>query len=42
MADSSKGGIENSLDCYQFLSYVFEGMADREGRREGTATDTVQ
>ena len=29
MADASKGGIENSPGSYQFLSHVFEGMADR-------------
>ena len=42
MADASKGAIENSLDCYRFLSHVFSSMADREERREGTASVTVQ
>ena len=42
MAAGSEGAIENSLDCYRFLSHVFVTMADREGRREGTASVTVQ
>ena len=42
MADASKEAIENSLDCYRFLSHVFSSMADREERREGTASVTVQ
>ena len=42
MAAASKGAMENSLDCYRFLAHVFLAMSDREGRREGTASVTVQ
>ena len=37
MAVASKGAIENSLDCYRFMSHVFLALADREGRREGNS-----
>ena len=42
MAAASKGAMGNSLDCYQFLSHAFLAMAEREARREGTASVTVQ
>ena len=42
MAAASKGGIENSNGSYQFLAHVFTSMADREERREGPGSDTVQ
>ena len=42
MADSSKGGIENSLDCYLFLAHVFANMADRESRRKSPGLEIVQ
>ena len=42
MANSSKGGIENSLDCYRFLAHVFANMADRESRRKSSGLEIVQ
>ena len=42
MAESSRGGIGNSLDCYLFLSHIFSAMADRESERQAPGSETVQ
>ena len=42
MAAGPKSPIDNSNVSYQFLAHVFTSMADREERREGPASDTVQ
>ena len=42
MAAGPKAPIDNSKSSYQFLAHVFTSMADREERREASASDTVQ